>query len=353
MSQFGVGIIGSSSGSSSSGRGVQGHALSQPKRVGAGNIPPKSAQPASPYSMSPPKFYEEAGSTSTLTNTSNQQSTESKDSTLRYSDFESDSLEQYSPSPTMGQAVEMGTKLNPLANRGAEHSPPSSFLPPVHPQHSNVMVSYANAQSSSTLSPIWNRRLLLQDESESGSDFITSPIGELNPLPKILSPDYKPEEERPFFINRRGSDAGVYRRGSNSGHPRDSDLGEHRRRGSDVGRSCRKSSDSGWHGTESVSRSDGSSELNPALSLSEHSLADEGKEGCIVWKKGKMLGRGAYGRVWEGLYSARMIAVKEVELDTYDLERAKSVRYRVHVMSCVSFVTHVSCENLSCSPLAT
>ena len=46
----------------------------------------------------------------------------------------------------------------------------------------------------------------------------------------------------------------------------------------------------------------------------------------LKWKKGKLLGKGAYGKVWEGLLdSTRMIAVKEVELDVESQERAEAV----------------------------
>ncbi len=39
-----------------------------------------------------------------------------------------------------------------------------------------------------------------------------------------------------------------------------------------------------------------------------------------------MLGKGAYGKVWEGLLdSGTLIAVKEVELDFVNLEKAQSV----------------------------
>ena len=47
---------------------------------------------------------------------------------------------------------------------------------------------------------------------------------------------------------------------------------------------------------------------------------------CLKWKRGRLLGKGAYGKVWEGLLdSAKMIAVKEVELDIAG-QRAQSVR---------------------------
>ncbi len=44
------------------------------------------------------------------------------------------------------------------------------------------------------------------------------------------------------------------------------------------------------------------------------------------WKRGRLLGKGAYGKVWEGLMdSSKMVAVKEVELDFGSHERAQSV----------------------------
>ena len=62
----------------------------------------------------------------------------------------------------------------------------------------------------------------------------------------------------------------------------------------------------------------------------------------IKWKKGRLIGKGAFGKVvmaglnhmiislllqvWEGLMeSAKLIAVKEVELDTENDEKAKQV----------------------------
>ena len=48
--------------------------------------------------------------------------------------------------------------------------------------------------------------------------------------------------------------------------------------------------------------------------------------GMLKWKRGRLLGKGAYGKVWEGLMdSAKMIAVKEVELDCESVERAQAV----------------------------
>ena len=66
---------------------------------------------------------------------------------------------------------------------------------------------------------------------------------------------------------------------------------------------------------------------------------------ALKWKRGRLLGKGAYGKVWEGLLdSAKMIAVKEVELDMESQERAQSVS---HVMSC-----NVMCVSvcMSCDP---
>ena len=60
----------------------------------------------------------------------------------------------------------------------------------------------------------------------------------------------------------------------------------------------------------------------------EEELEREGKADreCLKWKRGRLLGKGAYGKVWEGLMdSAKMIAVKEVEIDCENPERAQSV----------------------------
>ena len=60
---------------------------------------------------------------------------------------------------------------------------------------------------------------------------------------------------------------------------------------------------------------------------------------CLKWKKGRLLGKGAYGKVWEGLLdSAKMIAVKEVELDIIG-QRAQSVS--AHAILCNIIVCHI------------
>ncbi|XP_064634506.1 uncharacterized protein LOC135492185 [Lineus longissimus] len=47
-------------------------------------------------------------------------------------------------------------------------------------------------------------------------------------------------------------------------------------------------------------------------------------EDVICWKKGNMLGRGAYGTVWCGLTdSGGLIAVKQIEMNTVDMEKAE------------------------------
>ena len=66
----------------------------------------------------------------------------------------------------------------------------------------------------------------------------------------------------------------------------------------------------------------------------DEQVVSEGSEGealqvadkeVLKWKRGRLLGRGAYGKVWEGLMdSAKMVAVKEVELDS-DPDRAQAV----------------------------
>lgn len=39
-------------------------------------------------------------------------------------------------------------------------------------------------------------------------------------------------------------------------------------------------------------------------------------QGVLKWKRGRVLGKGAFGKVWEGLMdNAKLIAVKEIELD--------------------------------------
>lgn len=46
----------------------------------------------------------------------------------------------------------------------------------------------------------------------------------------------------------------------------------------------------------------------------------------LRWKRGRIIGKGAYGKVWEGLMdSGKIIAVKEVELDYTSIEKAQSV----------------------------
>ena len=51
-----------------------------------------------------------------------------------------------------------------------------------------------------------------------------------------------------------------------------------------------------------------------------------GDREVLKWKKGKLLGKGAFGKVWEGLLdSAKLIAVKEVELDITSHDKAQAV----------------------------
>ncbi len=109
-----------------------------------------------------------------------------------------------------------------------------------------------------------------------------------------------------------------------------SDAGRHSRRGSDAGWQSRRGSDAGTHNADYKSRRDRNSHSEGGSSGDD---LDDGKEDSIMWKKGKLLGKGAYGKVWEGLLSsAQMVAVKEVELDTHNLERAKSVSMAIHIM---------------------
>ncbi|CAK8692528.1 unnamed protein product [Clavelina lepadiformis] len=48
---------------------------------------------------------------------------------------------------------------------------------------------------------------------------------------------------------------------------------------------------------------------------SVNSIADLNTEKCMGWKKGPMIGQGAYGKVWQGMtHCGQLIAVKQVEL---------------------------------------
>lgn len=45
----------------------------------------------------------------------------------------------------------------------------------------------------------------------------------------------------------------------------------------------------------------------------------------IQWKRGNMLGKGAFGIVWCGLTNAgELIAVKQIELNVTDMDRAEA-----------------------------
>ena len=116
--------------------------------------------------------------------------------------------------------------------------------------------------------------LRTDSETTSNSEYITSYIGTQTPVPFLRPPDP---------ANRKA--------GADSGHGESTD--EERGSGSSSGNS------------------------------SEVELA--GRE-SLKWKRGRLLGKGAYGKVWEGLMdSAKMIAVKEVELDVESMDRAQSV----------------------------
>ena len=140
------------------------------------------------------------------------------------------------------------------------------------------MINHAGPrESDSPLSPIWMQRQFSSTEGDSSPDYITSNLGRQTPGPRLREPE---------------SPASV--------HHGDSGQGE---------------SDSDKHGEESDDSCD-NRVIDPDLDL------------VIKWKKGKLLGRGAFGRVWEGLMdSTRMIAIKEVELDTESQEKAEIVGY--------------------------
>lgn len=218
-----------------------------------------------------------------------QQSMGSKDSsTLKSSDFEADSLEQEvilfstNSSATTPRHLPARGERPPHLNGSPAAQPPTDpqrdagrLLPPP-PQNPNLMVNYANPHSSTPLSPIWNQLGFLSDtDASTNSEYITSYVGKLTPLPTVLSPDFSNKPLPPPAV-------------------------------------CEpmKQDHSGREPSSGESGEEG----------------EGGKDGCLRWKRGRLLGKGAYGKVWEGLLSsARMIAVKEVELDTDSLDRAQSV----------------------------
>lgn len=225
----------------------------------------------------------------------------SQDSTLKdssQSDFATDSLERHG---VVGDVSTVGTII-PSHNT---QSPSGGAIPVIgyvqmgefrlfpptpqepHPHHpvpsqsSNLVVNYAVQDGSIPLSPIWNQMQFLRTDSEtsSNSEYITSFIGRLTPLPHVQAPD---PAGRKF--------------GADSGHGESSDD-DH------------AEESSGGSGSEA-----------------EELHQDEQADNCLKWKRGRLLGKGAYGKVWEGLMnSAKMIAVKEVELDSESAERAQSV----------------------------
>ena len=238
----------------------------------------------------------------------------SKDSTLKdssRSDFETDSLERHG---IIGGDLSVGTMIpshthshSPSALGGGSSSGAGAvpvigyvqMLPSPHhhqqggphplPVHSsNLVVNYAVQDGSIPLSPIWNQMQFLRTDSEtsSNSEYITSYIGRLTPLPHVQAPD--PGGSRKF--------------GADSGHGESSDE------------------------DQDGESSDGSG------SEGEEFRRDEEEDNCLKWKRGRLLGKGAYGKVWEGLMnSAKMIAVKEVELDSESAERAQSVSPLINI----------------------
>ena len=211
--------------------------------------------------------------------TASHSSMSSKGSTLKNGDFEADSLDQEVVLFSTNSSVR--THPHALINGGV--------VLPHPPRNKNLVVNYADPHGSGTLSPIWNQYFRTDSETSTNSEYITSYVGELTPLPSVLSPDYK---HRNQVVGGGGGGGG----GAPSG-----------------GGGARSDSDPD-HGRD------------PSSGESGGEGAGEAKDGCLKWKRGRLLGKGAYGKVWEGLLSsARMIAVKEVELDTDSHERAQAV----------------------------
>ena len=218
----------------------------------------------------------------------------SEGSTLKassQSEFETDSLE-WRKTPTLtthpqSHAPPSSTRPHPLAS--------PSGLPPTVDQFyqltrqpsigspapsSNTITNYAAVSGSTPLSPIWNLDLpqsTTGSNSSSSSDYIVSALAAgPAPLPGLRSNPRAP--------------------GLDSGHSTDEERAEEE-------------------------EEEGGSSSSEPESLSVNVTRS------LQWKRGKLLGKGAFGKVWEGLLdSAQMIAVKEVELDIVG-QKAQSVSY--------------------------
>ena len=267
---------------------------------GRGRLQPLSLSvtPTSPMSKMLPNINEDnESSSSDKTLTKSFTELGSKDSTLKdssRSDFATDSLEGHG---VIGAVSSIGTIIPSHTHSHSSGDvpvigyvqmdnfkvlPPTPQQPHPLPSQSNTVVNYAVQDGSIPLSPIWNQMQFLRTDSETStnSEYITSYIGRLTPIPHVQAPD---PASRKF--------------GADSGHGESTDED-------------RDGESSGGSGSEG-----------------EELHGEEEEDNCLKWKRGRLLGKGAYGKVWEGLMnSAKMIAVKEVELDNESAERAQSVR---------------------------
>lgn len=220
----------------------------------------------------------------------------SEESTLKassQSDFETDSLERHDstlqvplttssllqqcPAPTTYSST-LHTVYNPLPATISQFLEFNRQISTAsHAPSSNDVIHYAVQEGSTSLSPIWNQQDQLSlSHSEEGttSEYITSFVSACAEAPRPVNPGTPVP----------GLDSG-------QGESTDEEKAE----------------------TSSVSSA---SDTEQQVAVDVH---------CLKWKKGRLLGKGAYGKVWEGLLdSAQMIAVKEVELDIAG-QRAQSV----------------------------
>ena len=193
----------------------------------------------------------------------------SSDRTLSHH-HSSPALHRRSPSTPATLQASSNTSFQTDSLEGYQHESRAQ-LAQTTPSH--VVVSHApKASGGSPLSPIWSHLQELHSgpDTSSQSDYITSLVaGGVQ-----LGTESPPEEA----LRRAGPDSG--------------------------------------HGESSGEEEEGGA-----------SGSCEGEEVPeLRWKRGRLLGKGAYGRVWEGLLdSAKMIAVKEVELDYERREHAASV----------------------------
>ena len=170
-----------------------------------------------------------------------------------------------------------------MSRRGSGSSVTHADNTALHIASSNTITHYAVPDGSTSLSPIWKEDQYPESQTQPSteSEYITSYIGT----------NSDPGEEQAL----------------RSGEKKEENMSDGER-------------------TEWSSGSGSEGELQ------------EINTKCLKWKKGRVIGRGAYGKVYEGLLdSAKMMAVKEVEVDIGNSLRAQSVSLPPCFCSCQSY----------------